>query len=48
MSVDERIGEEALRLLDNRASMNARNSEGGTASERVQEMVEAMEGWLKQ
>ena len=46
--VDERIGEEALRLLDNRASMNARNSEGGTASERVQEMVEAMEGWLKQ
>jgi argininosuccinate lyase len=45
-SIDARIGKEALGLLDNRASMNARRSEGGTASERVREMVEAMEGWL--
>jgi argininosuccinate lyase len=45
--VDERIGEEALRLLDNRASMNARNSEGGAASTRVEEHVESMKKWLE-
>jgi argininosuccinate lyase len=47
-NIDKRIGAEVLDLLDNRASMNARTSEGGTASERVREMVEVMEGWLKQ
>jgi argininosuccinate lyase len=38
-SIDKRIGAEVLDLLDNRASMNARKSEGGTASERVREMA---------
>jgi argininosuccinate lyase len=47
-NIDKRIGAEVLDLLDNRASMNARKSEGGTASERVREMIVAMEGWLKQ
>ncbi len=45
-SIDGRIGEDAVALLDNRASMNARRSEGGTASERVREQVESMKGWL--
>jgi len=45
--VDERIGEEVLALLDNRASMNARCSEGGTATERTREQVAAMRAWLE-
>jgi len=44
--IDQRIGEEVSGLLDNRASMNARTSEGGTASKRVAEMIEAMEHWI--
>ncbi len=43
--VDERIGE-AEGLLDNRLSMNARRSEGGTATERTLEQIEKMEKWL--
>jgi len=46
-SIDARIGEGVVALLDNRASMNARKSEGGTASERVREQVEAMQEWIK-
>jgi len=46
-SIDARIGEGVVALLDNRASMNARQSEGGTASERVQEQVEGMSTWLE-
>jgi len=34
-------------LLDNRASMNARTSEGGTATVRTLEQVESLRGWLK-
>jgi argininosuccinate lyase len=45
-SIDERIGEGVVALLDNRASMNARQSEGGTASVRVLEQVESMKSWL--
>jgi argininosuccinate lyase len=45
-SIDDRIGEGVVALLDNRASMNARISEGGTASERVREQVEATKVWL--
>ncbi len=46
-SIDARIGEGVVALLDNRASMNARQSEGGTASERVREQVEGMSTWLE-
>ncbi|HEY9129146.1 MAG TPA: argininosuccinate lyase [Sulfurovum sp.] len=46
-SVDARIGEGVVALLDNRASMNARKSEGGTATERTLEQVESMKDWLK-
>jgi len=46
-SIDERIGEGVITLLDNRASMNARESEGGTATVRTLEQVENMKDWLK-
>jgi len=45
-SIDGRIGEDVVAKLDNRASMNARCSEGGTATQRVLEQVESLEGWL--
>ncbi|HIP21234.1 MAG TPA: argininosuccinate lyase [Sulfurimonas sp.] len=45
-SIDERIGEGVVALLDNRASMNARMSEGGTATVRTLEQVESLRGWL--
>jgi len=35
-------------LLDNRASMNARQSEGGTATVRTLEQVESVKEWLSQ
>jgi argininosuccinate lyase len=46
-SVDERIGEAACELLDNRRSMNARASEGGTATERTREQIARMREWLE-
>jgi argininosuccinate lyase len=46
-SVDSRIGKGAVDLLDNRASMNARSSEGGTATKRTLEQVQDMEKWVK-
>ena len=33
-------------LLDNRASMNARVSEGGTSTIRTNEQIESIEAWL--
>jgi len=46
-SIDERIGEDVIALLDNRASMNARMSEGGTATVRTLEQVESLKVWLR-
>ncbi len=46
-SVDSRIGESVIELLDNRASMNARNSEGGTSSARTKEQIEKMSLWIE-
>jgi argininosuccinate lyase len=45
---DERIDEEVLELLDNRASMNARRSEGGTATQRTLEQIERMRSWIEE
>jgi len=45
-SIDARIGEGVVALLDNRASMNARISEGGTATVRTLEQVESLKVWL--
>ena len=44
--VDSRIGDGAVALLDNRASMNARNSEGGTSTARTIEQIEKLSKWL--
>jgi len=46
-SIDDRIGEGVVALLDNRASMNARISEGGTATVRTLEQVESLKKWLE-
>jgi argininosuccinate lyase len=45
--IDARIGEGVIALLDIRASMNARQSEGGTATERTLEQVEYMKEWIQ-
>ncbi len=45
-SIDARIGGGVVALLDNRASMNARMSEGGTATVRTLEQVESLKVWL--
>ncbi|CAA6814966.1 MAG: Argininosuccinate lyase (EC [uncultured Sulfurovum sp.] len=45
-AVDDRIGEGVVALLDNRASMNARQSEGGTSSIRTQEQIDSLLSWL--
>ncbi len=45
-SIDDRIGENVIVLLDNRASMNARQSEGGTATVRTLEQIESLKGWI--
>jgi len=46
-SVDDRITEDVVELLDNRASMNARQSEGGTSSIRTREQIDILSSWLK-
>lgn len=45
-SIDKRIGEDVIALLDNRASMNARQSEGGTSTVRTLEQIESLKGWI--
>ena len=46
-SVDDRIGADVIVLLDNRASMNARTSEGGTSTVRTEEQIASLLTWLK-
>jgi len=46
-SIDDRIGEGVVALLDNRASMNARISEGGTSTVRTLEQVGSLLEWLE-
>ena len=46
-SIDDRITEGVLKLLDNRASMNARISEGGTSTVRTNEQIETLLEWIK-
>lgn len=45
-SIDKRIGENVMMLLDNRASMNARRSEGGTATMRTLDQIKDLKAWL--
>ena len=46
-AVDDRIGEDVVALLDNRASMNARQSEGGTSTIRTEEQIDSLVSWLE-
>ena len=46
-AVDDRIGEGVVALLDNRASMNARQSEGGTSTIRTEEQIDSLVSWLE-
>ena len=44
--VDERIGEDAIKFLSLRNSMNARDSQGGTSEESTKKQIKDFEGWL--
>ncbi len=45
-SVDSRIDESACKVLDNRKSMDARDSEGGTSTRRTLEQIDVVKRWL--
>ncbi len=45
--IDKRIGEGVVALLDNKASMNARNSQGGTATSETKKQIKSMKKWIK-
>ncbi len=47
-SVDERIDEGACTVLNNRKSMDARDSEGGTSTKRTLEQIDTMKLWLQE
>ena len=46
-SVDSRIPKEAHQSLDLRASMNSRNSYGGTSTQATKTQIESLEAWLQ-
>ncbi len=46
--IDDRIGEAVVTMLDNRASMNARCSEGGTATEQTRRQIASMARWIEE
>ncbi len=47
-SIESRIEDDVKSILNNRASMNARTSEGGTATARTLEQIHSMQNWLEQ
>ncbi len=47
-AIDERIGEDVMPYLSIKNSMNARTSQGGTASKRTQEQLEYFKNFLKE
>ncbi|WP_456381169.1 argininosuccinate lyase [Hydrogenimonas sp.] len=47
-SIDSRISPDVVEYLSIRHSMNARNSEGGTSTEKTVEQIEKLKSWLKE
>ncbi|HHO42045.1 MAG TPA: argininosuccinate lyase [Epsilonproteobacteria bacterium] len=45
-SIEPQIDEDIVGILDNRNSMNARTSKGGTATIRVSEQIDTIKEWL--
>ncbi len=45
-SIESRIQEDVMAVLNNRASMNARTSEGGTSTARTIEQIKKMQEWV--
>ena len=45
--IDGRIGEDVTTYLSIRHSMNARNSQGGTSTQRTLEQIETLKKWLE-
>ncbi len=45
-SIESRIQEDVMAVLNNRASMNARTSEGGASTVRTIEQIEKMQEWI--
>ncbi|WP_456450452.1 argininosuccinate lyase [Hydrogenimonas sp.] len=46
-SIDGRIGDDVVEYLSIRHSMNARNSQGGTSTQRTLEQIETLQKWLE-
>jgi argininosuccinate lyase len=44
--IDKRINDDIKKYLDNRASMNARDSQGGTSSNQTQKQLDYFKEWL--
>jgi argininosuccinate lyase len=44
--IDKRISKRVIKLLDNRVSMNARNSQGGTATIETKKQIKSIKKWI--
>jgi argininosuccinate lyase len=47
-TIDPRIKDDVVEYLSIRHSMNARNSEGGTSTERTKEQIDRLQTWLEE
>ena len=45
-SIEPKITEDIKNILNNRASMNARNSQGGTSTTQTKKQIKALEEWV--
>lgn len=46
-SIDDRINSDVTDYLSIRDSMNARNSQGGTATSKTAEQIEYLKNWIQ-
>jgi argininosuccinate lyase len=47
-TIDSRIGKDVLAFLDLRASMNSRDSQGGTATSSTKDQIKYYKKWLEE